>query len=148
MRSLVCVAILVVLTPVAAFAKTEATSDSQVISGLIQRAQQASPKDQCYLYAMVLRNMTELADQQLMQGNEAGADTTLQKMQRYALLLHDSLQPRTKKLKTSEELLHSTSQRLQGLMHNAPFNDQPVVKATLTNVEHVESELLNQVFLH
>ncbi|HEX4019958.1 MAG TPA: hypothetical protein VHX63_02340 [Acidobacteriaceae bacterium] len=148
MRSLVCIAILIVFTPVAAFAKTEATSETQVISDLVQRAQQAHPKDQCYLYAMILQSMTELADHQLMQGNEAGADTTLQKMQRYALLLHESLQPRTKKLKNSEELLHSTSLRLQGLMHNAPFNDQSVVKATLTNVEHVESELLNQVFLH
>ena len=48
-----------------AFAVDERIADPQAMAALMAKADQAQPKDQCFLYAELVHQMTELAGQQL-----------------------------------------------------------------------------------
>ncbi len=48
-----------------AFAVDERVPDPQALAALMLKADQALPKDQCFLYAELVHQMTELAGQQI-----------------------------------------------------------------------------------
>ncbi len=48
-----------------AFAVDERIADPQAMAALMAKADQAQPKEQCFLYAELVHQMTELAGQQL-----------------------------------------------------------------------------------
>ena len=54
-----------------AFAVDEKVPDPQAMAALMAKADQAQPKDQCFLYAELVHQMTELAGQQLSTGDLA-----------------------------------------------------------------------------
>ena len=60
-----------------ALATDERMFDSQAMTALIAKAEQAQPKDQCFLYAELVHEMTELAGQQLNAGDGDHASATL-----------------------------------------------------------------------
>ena len=51
-----------------ALAIDERVPDPQAMAALIAKADQAGPKEQCFLYAELVHQMTELAGQQLSSG--------------------------------------------------------------------------------
>ena len=52
-----------------AFAVDERIVDPQAMAALMIKADQALPKDQCFLYAEIVHQMTELAGQQMSSGD-------------------------------------------------------------------------------
>src|ERR1700691_3189866 len=70
-----------------ALASDERMFDSQAMAALIVKAEQAQPKDQCFLYAELVHEMSELAGQQLSAG-DARASETLHLIQKYAEKIH------------------------------------------------------------
>src|SRR5689334_9923567 len=73
--------------------------DDQAISQLEQRAEQANPREQCFLYTELVSAMTEAAGKQLMDGDTDRASATLKKVAKYAQLIHMNLARDTKRLK-------------------------------------------------
>jgi hypothetical protein len=61
------------------------------MTALIVKAEQAQPKDQCFLYAELVHEMTELAGQQLNAGDGDHASATLKMVQDYAEKIHTGL---------------------------------------------------------
>ena len=59
------------LSCVPAFAIDERI-DQQTMAALMVKAEQAAPKEQCFLYAELVHQMTELAGQQYNSGDEIG----------------------------------------------------------------------------
>lgn len=118
----------------------------EAISQLEARAQQANPREQCFLYTELVHNMTELAGNQILAGNPDQASATLKKVERYAHLIHLNLAHDTKRLKNAELLMHHTTHRLGDYLQAASSDDRETLQATLKQLDQVQEELLTQVF--
>jgi hypothetical protein len=141
-------ALFLTLCPFAYAGFNENLPDSQTLSQLEIRAQQANPRDQCFLYTELVHTMTELAAKQLLDGDADAASATLKKVEHYAQLIHLGLSNDTKRLKNAEMLMHHTAYRLGDLVRAASSEDRPVLTATLKHLDQVQTEILLQVFSH
>jgi hypothetical protein len=129
-----------------ALAIDERIPDAQAMAALIAKADQAGPKEQCFLYAELVHQMTELAGQQLSAGEGDHASATLRLVQRYTEKIHMGVTEDGKKLKNAEQLIQHTSYRLTGILNAASYEDRQAVQATLKQLEQVQTELMMQVF--
>lgn len=128
-----------------AFAVDDRVVDPQAMAALIAKADQAQPKDQCFLYAELVHQMTELAGQQLSAG-DSRASETLHLIQKYAQKIHMGVAEDGKKMKNAEQLMEHTSYRLNGILNAASYDDRQVLQATLKQLQQVQTELMMQVF--
>jgi hypothetical protein len=131
---------------VQAFAIDERIVDPAAMAALMARADSAQPKEQCFLYAEIVHQMTELAGQQLNAGDDDHASATLKLVQKYAEKIHMGVAEDGKKLKNAEQLMRHTSFRLAGILNAASYDDRQVLQATLKQLEQVQTELMMQVF--
>jgi hypothetical protein len=115
------------------------------MAALIAKADQAQPKEQCFLYAELVHQMTELAGQQLSAGDERATET-LHQVQKYAEKIHMGVAEDGKKLKNAEQLMRHTSYRLNDILNAASYDDRQALQATLKQLEKVQTELMMQVF--
>src|SRR3984957_9596485 len=129
-----------------ALAIDEKVPDAQAMAALIAKADQAGPKEQCFLYAELVHQMTELAGQQLSSGDGDHASATLRLVQRYTEKIHMGGAEDGKKLKNAEQLIQHTSYRLTGILNAASYEDRQALQATLKQLEQVQTELMMQVF--
>lgn len=119
-----------------------------VLSQLEIRAQQANPREQCFLYTELVHTMTEIAGKQILNGDPDQASATLKKVEHYAQLIHIGLARDTRRLKKTQLLMHLTTHRLGDYMHAASSDDREVLQSTLKQLDQVQDELLTQVFAH
>jgi hypothetical protein len=121
-------------------------ADPVAISALATKASLASPKEQCFLYAELVHQMTELAGRQIKEGEDASA--TLRSVREYTQKIHLGVANDTKRLKNAQILMEHTAFRLNEYLHSAGLDDRPVLESTLKNLNQVQSELMLQVFRH
>ncbi|GAC1357940.1 MAG: hypothetical protein NVSMB3_04850 [Acidobacteriaceae bacterium] len=126
----------------------EALPDEQTLSQLELRAQQANPREQCFLYTELVHTVTELAGKQMLAGEIDHASASLKRVEHYAQLIHLGLADDTKRLKNAELLMHHTTHRLSDYMRAASIDDRETLQATLKQLNVIQDELLNQVFKH
>jgi hypothetical protein len=122
--------------------------DAQALAQLEIRAQQAGPRDQCFLYTELVHTMTEIAGKQMLEGNIDKASDTLKKVNHYAQLIHMDLASNSKRIKNAEMLMHHTTYRLGEYLRKASGDDRDTLKATLKQLDQVHSELLAEVLKH
>jgi hypothetical protein len=122
--------------------------DEQAINQLEQRALQANPREQCFLYTELVSAMTEVAGKEMLDGDADRASATLKKVEHYAQLIQLGLAKDTKRLKNSEMLMHRTTYRLNEYLHRASTEDQATLQATLKRLDQVQNDILTQVFNH
>jgi hypothetical protein len=122
--------------------------DAQALAQLELRAQQAGPRDQCFLYTELVHTMTEIAGKQLLNGDFDKASDTLKKVNHYAQLIHMDLASNSKRIKNAEMLMHHTTYRLGEYLRKASGEDQDTLKATLQQLDKVHDELLAEVMKH
>ena len=126
----------------------EALMDAEALSQLEARAAAAQPKEQCFLYAELVHQLTETAGKELADGKTEEVSATLKHIDSLAAKIHVALARDTKRLKNAEMLLHNTSRRLFDMLHAAPSDSRETLQSTLKRLEVVQSELLTQVFEH
>ncbi|MGC1293443.1 MAG: hypothetical protein WA869_00255 [Alloacidobacterium sp.] len=97
---------------------------STALATLQAKADQAQPRDRCFLYAELIRRMTELAGQQLNSGDSEHAVETLKLVQRYAEKIDTGVADDSKKLKGAELLMQGTSFRLKHILREASYEDR------------------------
>jgi hypothetical protein len=130
-------------------AATETTlPDAQALAQLELRAQQAGPRDQCFLYTELVHTMTEIAGRQMLDGDTDKASDTLKKVNHYAQLIHMDLASNSKRIKNAEMLMHRTTYRLSEFLRKVSGEDQDTLKATLMQLDKVHEELLAEVLKH
>jgi len=129
-----------------AFAIDDRIPDPQAMAALMAKADQAQPKEQCFLYAELVHDMTELAGQQYSSGDGDHASATLRLVQKYAEKIHMGVAEDGKKMKNAEQLMRHTSFRLNGILNAASYEDRQALQATLKQLEQVQTELMMQVF--
>lgn len=122
--------------------------DQQMLSQLETRAQQAQPREQCFLYTELVHVMTEIAGKEMLDGDVVEASAMLKRVAHYAQLIHLGLANDTKRLKNAEQLMQHTTYRLNGLLRAASSEDRETLKSTLKQLDQVQDELLTQVFKH
>lgn len=123
-------------------------ADEQAILQLEQRAEQANPRDRCFLYTELVSAMTDMAGKQMLDGDTDHATATLKKVEHYAQLIHLDLADNTKRLKNAQMLMHKTTYKLNEYMHAASSEDQATLQAALKQLNQIQDELLTQVFNH
>jgi hypothetical protein len=130
-----------------AFASASALDDSSTpLAALQVKADQAQPKDRCFLYAKLISQLTDLAGHQLNSGDSGQASETLQLVQQYAEKIHVGVADDSKKLRDAELLMQRTTFRLQDILSQASYEDRQTLEATLKQLSQVQAQLMMQVF--
>lgn len=150
MRTLACsitiLAFSALALPACASSPDDKMIDQQTISALEARIPTAQPREQCFLYAELIHQMTEFSMKQYAAGDTNKATDLLKQIQNLASKLHLSIGDNDKRLKKAEILLRHTAFRLNEFLHNSSSDDRDVVQATLAQVNQAESETMLQVF--
>ena len=150
MRARVSMAVLVLLTattvPVYASGFDDKTFDQQSIDALALKISQAQPREQYFLYAQLMHQMTEVSLRHYNAGDSEKATGMLKEIQALAHKIHLTMADDNKRLKDSELLLRHTAFRLSEMLHNSSFEDREIVQETLSQVNQAQSETMLQVF--
>ena len=150
MRGQMIVAVFVLVPVLAvqarAYSPDEKPADQDSIAALETRIALAQPREQCFLYAELIHQMTEFSLKQYSAGNVDKADAMLKRIQDLAHKVHLSVSDDNKRLKNAEILLRHTAFRLNEMLHSSSFEDRPLVQETLAQVNQAESEAMLQVF--
>ena len=150
MRAQISLAVLILLpviaVPACAYTPDEKVPDQESISALEAKIPQAQPREQCFLYAELIHQMTEFSVRQYAAGNVDKASDLLKQVQGLAHRVHLSVADDNKRLKNAEILLRHTAFRLNEMLHSSSFEDRPLVAQTLAQVNQAENEAMLQVF--
>src|SRR5580704_16371599 len=150
MRAQISLAVLILLPAIAiqarAYTPDEKIPDQESISALEAKIPQAQPREQCFLYAELIHQMTEFSVRQYAAGNVDKASDLLKQIQLLAHRVHLSVSDDNKRLKNAEILLRHTAFRLTEMLHSSSFEDRPLVAQTLAQVNKAENEAMLQVF--
>jgi hypothetical protein len=119
---------------------------ANALATLQAKADQAEPRDKCFLYAELVSQMTVLAGQQFNSGESVQASKTLDLIRRYAEKIHIDVTDDSRKLKNAESLIQRTAFRLRDILDEASYEDRPDVEATLKQLNLVQTQLMMQVF--
>lgn len=132
--------------PLRAASPVDPSLEEQRINALEARAEQAQPRDQCFLYAQLVHQMTELSIRQYAAGDFNKAAGLLKQIQKFTQKIHLTLGGRDKRLKNAELLLDQTAFRLSEMLQSSSIEDRPLVRQTLTQVTDAKNEAMMQVF--
>lgn len=120
--------------------------NAQSIAALEQKADQAAPKEQCFLYAELVHEMIEYSSAQYAAGDYQQAADTLKHVNEFAQKIHMLVADNEKRLKNAQILLRHTAFRLNELLHSTSMEDHPLIEKTLAQVNQVQNEAMMQVF--
>jgi hypothetical protein len=139
---------LAALPVVPAFASSpdDKAFDQNTIAALQSRIGQAPAREQCFLYAELIHQMTEYSLQQYAAGDVDKASDLLKQVQGIVVKMHLSVADNDKRLKNAEILLRHSAFRLKEMLRSSSSEDRPLVEATLAQVNQAESETMLQVF--
>ena len=150
MQSKVALAVVVLLAvsvlTVRASGFDDKTFDQESINSLEAKILQAQPREQCFLYAELVHQMTEVSVRQYAAGDQEKAAGLLKQVKAFAHKIHLSMSDDNKRLKNSEILLRHTAFRLNEMLHNSSLEDRPLLAETLAEVTQAENEAMLQVF--
>ncbi|MGA2752395.1 MAG: hypothetical protein ABSE53_01410 [Terracidiphilus sp.] len=150
MRTVVPIAVFLTLSLNVGYTHAAASDsslpDQQTIDALEARANQAQPREQCFLYAQLVQQMTELSIRQYQAGNVSRAAGLLQQIQRIAKKIHLKVSDNDKRLKNAELMLSQTAFRLSEMLQASSIDDRPLVEQTLAQVTDAKNAALLEVF--
>jgi hypothetical protein len=145
-KSLVVLVFAALTIPACAASLDDKIPDQQTIDALEIKANQASPRDQCFLYAELLHEMIEFSLRQYAAGDSEKATGLLKRAQELAHKIHLAVSDDNKRLKNAEILLRHTAFRLNEMLHSSSSEDRPLVQETLAQVNQAQTEAMMQVF--
>jgi hypothetical protein len=122
------------------------SDSSAALAALQDKADQAQPRDRCFLYAELVNRMADLAGQQFNSGDSIQGTKTLEQVQRYADKIQAGVADDSKRLKNAETLIRRTSFRLKDILHEVSYEDQPALEATVKRLNEIQTRLMMQVF--
>jgi hypothetical protein len=148
MRTFPAVLILLgaITVPALASSPDDKVPDQQSIAVLEARAAQASPREQCFLYAQLVHEMVEFSARQYSSGEVEKANSLLKRAQEFTHKIHGAVSMDDKKLKDAQILLRHTAFRLNELIHSADSEDRAVMAATLVQLNAAQNETMLAVF--
>jgi hypothetical protein len=150
MQSRVSLAVIFLLAvsviPARAASLDDKAIDQDSIDALQAKVLQAQPREQCFLYAELVHEMTEFSLRQYASGDEDKANVLMKQVQELAHKIHLSMSDDNKRLKNAQILLRHTAFRLNEMLHNSSLEDRPLLAQTLAQVNKAQDEAMLQVF--
>jgi len=146
MKSALVLIFLAMAVPAFAGSLDDKIPDQQTINALELRANQAQPREQCFLYAELVHEMIEYSVRQYAEGDSEKATGLLKRAQELLHKIHLTLSQDNKRLKNAQILLRHTAFRLTELLHSSDFQDRPLVQETLSEVNQAQNEAMLSVF--
>ena len=135
-----------ILIPVFAAPPDNNSLDQRSIDALEQRAVQAPPKDQYFLYAQLVHQMVEFSAQQFAGGDVEHGQGLLKQVQSFIHKIHMDLANNDKRLKKSQILLRRSAFMLDQLLHASDPDERPLISQTLAELNQVQTDAMLQVF--
>ncbi|MFP5237983.1 MAG: hypothetical protein ACLGSD_18960 [Acidobacteriota bacterium] len=132
--------------PACAASPDSQVPDLQAINILEQRASQAQPREQAYLYAELVHEMIEYSARQYSAGETEQATGLLKKAQLFTHKLHMLIAANDKKLKDAQIILRRTAFRLTEMLHSSDYQDRPVLEQTLNQLNEAQNDAMLAVF--
>lgn len=147
MRSIVTlsVAVLLATSALPVGASDNKLPDMDSILALESRASQAEPRDQCFLYAQLVQQMTELSVRQYTEGDVGKATVLLKRVRQFAQKIYLTPAKNDKRIKNAEILLSHTIFRLTEMLHASSYEDRSLVQDTLADVSKAQQDTLFKV---
>lgn len=127
-------------------ASDHAIPSNSDIARLELKASEAPPRDQCFLYAKLVSQMTDVAGSDINSGQSQQASAALKKVREYTERVHQGLTAKSKKLRKAEILMQKTSFRLKSILGSASYEDQQTIEDTLKRLNQVQTQLMLAVF--
>jgi hypothetical protein len=121
-------------------------SDATDVTALQAKADQAPPRDRCFLYAELVVQLADRAGKQINSGDSGQASESLELLRQYADRIGSAITDDSRKLKDAELLTRRASFRLNGILRGASYEDRPALDTTLKLVYRVQTNLMMQVF--
>ena len=118
------------------------------LATLQAKAEQAPPRDRCFLYAEIVGQLADRAGQQIKSGDSDQASESLRLLRQYAEQIGSATTDDKRRLKDAELLTRRASFRLSNMLRGASYEDRPVLDATLKLVYQAQTNLMMQVFKH
>jgi hypothetical protein len=112
------------------------------------KAEQAPPRDRCFLYAEIVGQLADRAGEQIKSGDSDRASESLRLLRQYAEQIGSATTDDSRKLKDAELLTRRASFRLSSILRGASYEDRPVLDATLKLIYRAQANLMMQVFKH
>ena len=144
--SALLLAIAAISIPAYASSPDDKIIDQETISALEARITQAQPREQCFLYAQLIHDMTEFSLKQYSAGDVDKANSLLKQIQTLTHKMHLSIADNDKRLKNAQILLRHTAFRLTEMLHNSSYEVRPLVQDTLAQVNKAQDETMLEVF--
>jgi hypothetical protein len=129
-----------------AASRREGAPEERRVLALELRAEQATEKDQCYLYARLVSEMVEYSTREYAIGNADGGTRMLRHSQDLTRKMQAHLSGNISRLKQSEILLRHAAYRLNDLLHAGSYENGPLVHDTLTLLDKTQTDLMVRVF--
>lgn len=120
--------------------------DQRGIDDLKARALQADSRDQSFLFAQIVHQLTELSAQKYAEGDTESAIAALRQIPEFASKMTLRLTANDKRLKNAEILLRHTAFRLRELLHSNNCDDTQLLQQTIAQVDRLDADTLQQVF--
>jgi len=127
-------------------ASRESIPTPEALTLLQQRAAQARPSDQCFLYIELVHGLSQQAAAQIAATDTGHAAATIRQIDQVVALIQHNLAHDSKRLKDAEVLLQDTNYRLGQILHMLNGDDRASFQDTLKQLNHLNDELLTQVF--
>jgi len=144
--STIVLALAALATPAVASSPDDKAIDQNTIAALESKIGQAPAREQCFLYAELIHQMTEYSLRQYAAGDVDKASQLLKQVQQVVQKMHLNARDNDKRLKNAEILLRHSAFRLKEMLQSSSSEDRPLVEATLAQVNQAESETMLQVF--
>lgn len=133
-------------TPVGAAPAVNDAIDEQTLSALEEHAARAAPEDQCYLYAELINRTVEYSARHYAAGETEEAANKLTRTQQLVHQFRAISGHKVKKLKRAQILLGHAAFRLKDLLRGSRYDDRPLIKETLLQVDRAQEEAMLQLF--
>jgi hypothetical protein len=146
-RSVTTTVAVIILSLNCAYAHASGLGDKPTAIAVLQaKADQAQPRDRCFLYAELVSEMTDLAIRQVNSGDYGQVSETLKLVGKNAENIHSGAVDNSRKVREAEMLMDHASFRLRELLNDAANEDRPALQETLNKLYQVRTQLMMQVF--
>lgn len=123
-----------------------ASAKSPTVEELKAKAERAHGNEQAKLYAEIVRELVEVADQQYTKGDVEVAQKTVSELIDYVERIPRLVKGSNKKLKDIDLILHKAERRLGDVARTLAVEDRPQMEAAKKKVEDVRTKILEQFF--
>ncbi len=116
------------------------------LTQLKSHAEKTKEQDRGRVYSDIARELTEVANQEFVDGHPEQAQASIKDAVSYAKKATEAAKQHNKKLKDTEINLRECARRLDDIRKSVNADEQPPVKQAVVRIDELRKELLDRMF--